>query len=60
MIVRHTRSSIRHAEQKWFIVHPLKVLVLELLAVDALTTCAIALCEVSTLDHEALDDSVEG
>ena len=37
----------------------LEVLILELLAVDALTTCAVAFCEVTTLDHEALDDTVE-
>jgi hypothetical protein len=57
--VLHTRSSIRHAQQEWFIVHPLEVLILEFLAVDALAACAIALGEVSALNHEALNDSVE-
>jgi hypothetical protein len=37
----------------------LKVLVLELLAIDALTTRAIAFCEISALYHKALDDAVE-
>jgi hypothetical protein len=37
----------------------LKVLVLELLPVDALSACAISLREISALDHEALDDTVE-
>jgi hypothetical protein len=37
-----------------------KVLVLELLAVDALTASAIASGEITTLDHEGLDDTVEG
>jgi phenylalanyl-tRNA synthetase beta subunit len=36
-----------------------KVLVLELLAVDALPACSIASSEISTLDHELLDYSVE-
>ena len=56
---RLTRSSIRHAQQEWPVVNFLEVLIFELLAVDAFTTCAIAFCEVSTLDHEALDDTVK-
>jgi hypothetical protein len=37
----------------------LKVLILELLAVDALASRAISLCEITALYHEALDDAVE-
>ena len=37
----------------------LKVLILELGAVNRLSTCSIASCEVSSLDHELLDHSVE-
>jgi hypothetical protein len=32
----HTRSRVRHAQQERLVVHPLEVLVLKLLAVDAL------------------------
>jgi hypothetical protein len=39
--------------------HRLKVLVLELLPIDALASRAVSLREVSALDHEALDDAVE-
>lgn len=54
-----TRSSVRHAQQERPVVDLLKVLVLELLAVNALTARAIAFCEVSTLDHEALNHAME-
>lgn len=37
----------------------LKVLVLELLAVDALAAGAISFCEIAALNHEALDDTVK-
>lgn len=37
----------------------LKVLIVELLAVDALPACSIASREITTLNHELLDDSVE-
>jgi hypothetical protein len=40
-------------------VHHLKVLILELLAVDALASGPISLCEITALDHEALDNTVE-
>jgi hypothetical protein len=40
-------------------VHLFKVLVLELLAIDAFTACPVTLCEITALDHEALDDAVE-
>jgi hypothetical protein len=39
--------------------HPLKILVLELLPVYALATSSIALREVTALDHERFDDAVE-
>jgi hypothetical protein len=38
----------------------LEVLVGELFAVDGLATSAVALGKVATLDHEILDDTVEG
>lgn len=38
----------------------LEVLVGELVAVDGLATSAVALGEITTLDHEVLDDTVEG
>lgn len=38
----------------------LKVLVLELLAVDGFAACAVTGGEVAALDHEGLDDAVEG
>lgn len=38
----------------------LEVLVGELCAVDGLSASSIATGEVTTLDHEALDDTVEG
>jgi len=38
----------------------LEVLVGELVAVDGLAASAVALGEVTTLDHEVLDDTVEG
>lgn len=38
----------------------LEVLVGELLAVDGLSTSSVSVGEVSTLDHELLDDTMEG
>ena len=38
----------------------LEVLVLELLSVDGLSTGAVAPSEITALDHEVLDDAVEG
>lgn len=40
--------------------HSLEILIFEFFTIDALATGAIALCEVAALDHEALDDAVEG
>ena len=37
----------------------LEVLIGDLLAVDRLSASAVTVGEVSTLDHEALDDTVE-
>ena len=54
-----TRTSVGHAQQERLLVLELKVLVLELLSVDALTTGSIASSEVTTLDHERLDNTVE-
>jgi len=38
----------------------LKVLVFELLSVDALPSCSVAGCEVAALYHERFDDAVKG
>lgn len=54
-----TWSRVGHAQQERLVVDLLKVLILELLAVDALTTRAVAFCEITALDHEALNDAVE-
>ena len=43
----------------WSSVLELEVLIGELCAVDRFTTHSIALCEVTSLDHEAGDNSVE-
>ena len=40
--------------------HGDEVLILELAAVDGLATGAVVVSEVTTLSHEASDDSVEG
>jgi len=54
-----TRTSIGHAQQERLLVLELKVLILELLSIDALTTGSVASSEITTLDHERLDDTVE-
>ena len=38
----------------------LEVFISEFLSVDALTSSSILACEVSSLSHEAWDDSMEG
>ena len=38
----------------------LEVLIGKLLAVDGLATSSVSVGEVTTLDHELLDDTVEG
>lgn len=38
----------------------LEVLVLKLLPIDALAAGSIVLCEITALDHELLDNTVEG
>jgi hypothetical protein len=49
-----------HLTQKVLLgVLELKVLIGELVAVDALAASAVALGEVTTLDHELLDHTVE-
>ena len=59
MIEQLTRASVGHAQKEGLLVLELKVLVLELLSVNALTTGSVASSEVTTLDHERLDDTVE-
>ena len=53
-------ASVGHAQQTLLGVLQLEVLIGELLAVDGFPACAISSSEVASLDHEALDDSVEG
>lgn len=38
----------------------LEVLIRKLLSVDGLATSSVSVGEVTTLDHELLDDTVEG
>jgi len=38
----------------------LKVLVFELLSIDALSSCSVAGSEVAALDHKRFDDAVKG
>jgi hypothetical protein len=47
-------------EETLLAVLQLEVLIGELVAVDGLATSAVALGEITTLDHEVLDDTVEG
>lgn len=56
----HTFARVGHAENALLGVLELEVLVGELLSVDGLSTSSIAVGEVTTLDHEVLDDTVEG
>lgn len=53
------RPCVGHAQQAWSIMHELKRLILELLAVNAFTAGTIAAGEVATLEHELRDDPVE-
>lgn len=57
--VELTRSRVGHAQQERPVVDLLEVLIFELLAINALTARAVAFCEISTLDHKALNDTVE-
>lgn len=53
--------SIRHAHQSLFVdVPPSHSLICELVAIDALPTRAVACSYISTLDHEIIDDPMEG
>lgn len=56
---RGLREACEHTEKALLGVLELKVLVVELGAVDGLAASAIALGEVTTLDHKVLDDAVE-
>ena len=53
-------ESVQLTEKTLLGVLELEVLVRELLAVDGLATGAVAVGEVTTLNHEALDHTVEG
>lgn len=52
-------SLVGHTQQKGLIVLQLEVLVLESRAVDGLAPCPIMVNEISSLSHEAFDDSME-
>ena len=52
-------SSVCHREEEGLSVLELEVLIIEARAIDALTTSAVTICEVTSLSHEAWDDSVE-
>ena len=49
-----------HREEAFLGVLELEVLIRELLAVDGLATSSVTVGEVTTLDHELLNDAVEG
>ena len=57
--LKHTLSSVGHGEGSSLVLD-LEVLVLKLGAVDRLSSGAVVVGEVSSLDHEVLDDTVEG
>ena len=52
--------ATHHGEKALLGVLELEVLIWELLAVDGLAASSVAVGEVTTLDHELLDDAVEG
>ena len=52
-------AGVRHAEHSWLGVLQFEVLVLEFRTVYALAASAVPIREVPTLDHKALDDSME-
>jgi hypothetical protein len=52
-------ASIGHGEKVLLSVTEFEVLISELLSIDTLTTCSISFSEVSSLCHEARDNSVE-
>jgi hypothetical protein len=49
-----------HGEEALLGVLELEVLIRELLAVNGLATSSVTVGEITTLDHELLDDTVEG
>lgn len=51
--------AAEHTEQPLLRVLQLKVLVGELVPIDALATSAVASCEVASLNHKVLDHAVE-
>ena len=52
-------SSVGHGEEEWLGVLQGEVLVSELVSVDGLATGSVSDGEVTSLGHEAVDDSVE-
>ena len=52
-------TSVGHRQETWLGVLEGKVFIGKLLAVDAAAACAVAVGEVTTLAHEAWDDTVE-
>jgi len=57
---REGKEKEKRTEKTLLAVLQLEVLIGELVAVDGLATGTVALCEITTLDHEVLDDTVEG
>lgn len=53
-------ARVGHAEHASLGVLQLEVLIWEFISVDGLPTSAITIGEVTALDHESLDDTVEG
>lgn len=54
-------SPIRHAHQPFLInLPPSNILIFKLAPVDACTACSISSGDVPALNHEFIDDTVEG
>jgi hypothetical protein len=53
-------ACVGHAQQALFGMLQLEVLVRKLVSVDRLPACAISFGEVAALNHEVLDDAMEG
>ncbi len=53
-------SSIGHREVSFFLMLQVEILIIECESINRFSTCPITVWEVSSLDHEAFDDSVEG
>ena len=52
-------SSIGHGELIWLCEFDIKVLIIEIWAVDTFSSSSITSCKVTTLNHEGGNDSME-